>query len=290
VSGADALLRKVREANARVHDEYAPLHDRHVPYIWRKRTRAYCWNLLRDACSAHGSGFANARVLEIGCATGTFTDLVIKAGAKTFTGIDLSPRMIELAREKAHRMPDAASKITYQVGALEDFASAHVSRFDVIFSSSFLHHLAHLERGLADIRSMLAPGGVYVAIHEVIWGRCPTTIEVIDAKLQYVCGYNGASTTPLHRRVIQALPYRGRIMRLLRRGLSKLGLRTQLAAANERTGELNYVDYQLNEPFSLSRSCSAAGMVKPYCYLGFVELMRLAAPLNHEMLIMTRER
>jgi hypothetical protein len=50
------------------------------------------------------------------------------------------------------------------------------------------------------------------------------------------------------------------------------------------------VDYQLNEPFSLSEKCGAAGIVRPYCYLGFVELMRLAAPLNHEMLIVKRER
>jgi 2-polyprenyl-3-methyl-5-hydroxy-6-metoxy-1,4-benzoquinol methylase len=223
VSEADAVLGKVHEANARAHDDFASLHDRHVPYIWRRSTRSYYWRLLRDACLAHGSGFRNARVLEIGCATGTFTDLVVGAGAATFTGIDLSPRMIELAEAKARRIPGAGSKTSYQVSALEDFASAHPSRFDVIFSASFLHHLAFLDRGLADIRSMLAPGGVYVAIHEVIWGRRPTTIEIVDARLQYVLGYNGASTTPLFRRLIRALPYRERVLRMLRRGLSKLG-------------------------------------------------------------------
>src|SRR5262245_1914841 len=130
MSDTDSLIATVHTANARVHDDCAALHDRHVPYISRPNTRAYYWTLLREACQAHGSGFRGSRVLEIGCGTGTFTDLVMQAGASSFEGIDVSPKMIELARVKALDAVGPNRSVAYHVASLEGFACANPSRFD----------------------------------------------------------------------------------------------------------------------------------------------------------------
>src|SRR3989344_9627554 len=94
------VIAMVHAANAKAHDYHAEMHDRNVPYIHRRSTRAYYWKLLKDACNSNGKNFKSASVLEVGCGTGTFTDLVLLDGASKFYGIDLSPKMINVARLK----------------------------------------------------------------------------------------------------------------------------------------------------------------------------------------------
>jgi ubiquinone/menaquinone biosynthesis C-methylase UbiE len=282
------LTKQVHQANLEAHDECAALHDRSVPYICRRATRAYYWNLLKDACARAGNSFSNKHVLELGCGTGTFTNLVLEADAASFKGIDLSPAMLQRAREKLARLAHA-DRATYQASSLEAFATEHQGEFDIIFSASFLHHLVDLPGGLELIRSLLKPEGVYVAIHEQISAHRPTLIERIDNHLQYLNGYSGAIYTPLPRRVVRLAvritPFGSVLVRGLKRILALFRRRTPVSIPPPT----NYVDYQLNFDFSLSRQTQEFGKVVPYCYLGFVELMAFGAPANHEMLIMKRD-
>jgi 2-polyprenyl-3-methyl-5-hydroxy-6-metoxy-1,4-benzoquinol methylase len=278
-------IAKVHATNARHHDECAELHDQHVPYIARRSTRMYYWRLITGALTGGDPGkLKGARVLEIGCGTGTFTDLFLDADVASFTGIDLSPRMIEMARAKAGRLPRGA-RVSYHLRPLEDFAKEQAGNFDFIVSASFLHHLANLDEGLTLIRSMLAPRGSYVAVHEMVNGRKPHIVEVIDNRLQYMFGYNGYSLEAPWKRVLKALPFSRRIAGRLGIPVKDFHDHDQ-GHGDEADGDgVDYVDYQLNDAFSLSRKCGAWGEVRQYCYFGFVELMKFARPDNHEMLI-----
>jgi 2-polyprenyl-3-methyl-5-hydroxy-6-metoxy-1,4-benzoquinol methylase len=75
-----------------------------------------------------------SRVLEIGCGTGALArELATRRGAKV-TAIDLSPRMIDVARVRT----PASLGIEYHVA---DFLSLSPRGFDVVIATNTLHHL-----------------------------------------------------------------------------------------------------------------------------------------------------
>jgi len=296
----EELVSMVHLSNAKAHDFHAQMHDRNVPYIHRKSTRAYYWKLLKDACNSHGRDFNGATVLEIGCGTGTFTDLVLSNGVSNFCGIDVSPKMIDVARSKTND-----KRALYEVSALEFFADKHKSEFDIIFSVSFIHHLADVEYGLNLIKQMLKTNGVYVGLHELKNHRQLTFVERIDHDLQYLFGYSGSIHIPIHVRIknlfkniIISLSLRFVMIKWFLNKYMKLKkyIRYRLQMSNKKVGSydldkssINYVDYQLNEEFSLTQKAGHLGEVIPYSYFGFIELLKVSKPLNHEMLIITND-
>jgi ubiquinone/menaquinone biosynthesis C-methylase UbiE len=268
----------VHEANRNAHDHYAERHDDIVPYIANAKTRFYYWNLIKGSIEKQGKKLKNQSVLELGCGTGTFTDLALLEGIKSFHGVDLSSKMIEKAKEKC-KDPLAS----YFVASLEDFSITHEHQYDIIYSSSFLHHLANLDSGLKMIKKMLKPNGVYVAIHEPITlAREISWIEKLDERLQYLMGY-WHEKIPLPKRIRNVI-YSGI------KPLIKKIIPLNSAKPRSQQGE-DFVDFQLNQPFSLSSKFQASNSIEivPYCYLAFVGLMRFSQPLNFEMLIMKND-
>lgn len=104
------------------------------------------------------------RLLDVGCGTGTLTLLAREAAGETgeVFGIDGSPEMIEVAREKAVK---AREEIDFKVGLIETlpFPDGH---FDLVLSSFMLHHLPdELKRdGFFEIKRVLKPGGRLLAV------------------------------------------------------------------------------------------------------------------------------
>jgi len=103
-------------------------------------------------------------VLDVGCGTGTLT-IAAKAEAGPtgqVHGIDASPEMIEVAREKTGRK---GADVDFRVGLIEDIPFPD-GQFDVVLSSLMLHHLPDdvKRQGFQEIRRILKPGGRFLAI------------------------------------------------------------------------------------------------------------------------------
>jgi SAM-dependent methyltransferase len=91
-------------------------------------------------------------VLDVGCGQGIDLVLYARAGARV-TGIDLTPRHVELAR--AHT---AGLGVTVVEGDAESLPFADAS-FDRVSSNGVLHHTPDIAAALREIRRVLRPGG-----------------------------------------------------------------------------------------------------------------------------------
>ena len=266
----DAVKERVYADNTNIHDLYAPAHDRAVPYIHRKRTRRYYWDLLQSQVSAQRLTIEGSHVLELGCGTGTFTDLILARKCVAYLGLDISPGMIDTAKSKTL---DPACD--YVCSNLEDFARKRESRFDIVFSFSFLHHLPDIEEALVQIGNLLKPGGVYIALHEEVFPRTPSAFEKLDERLQIMAGFNGFAPASLLARWMCCLP-------------GKIGARWRQKTLPNQEGHSEYVDFQMAEAFDLKNFEGGARRVSTYSYFAFPELLCLSSPQNFQMLCMTK--
>jgi ubiquinone/menaquinone biosynthesis C-methylase UbiE len=94
------------------------------------------------------------RVLDVGCGQGIDVANYALAGARV-TGVDLTPRHVELARAHVAAMQLEAEIVQGDAEALP-FADAS---FDHISSNGVLHHTPDMPTALREIRRVLCPGG-----------------------------------------------------------------------------------------------------------------------------------
>jgi ubiquinone/menaquinone biosynthesis C-methylase UbiE len=98
-------------------------------------------------------------VLEIGCGTGT-TAIAHAPFVGHIRATDLSTRMVEIAKDKA----TAAGIDNVMFEALSvDALDVPGASIDVVMAHNILHLLDDKERAIADIHTMLKPGGVFVS-------------------------------------------------------------------------------------------------------------------------------
>jgi SAM-dependent methyltransferase len=119
---------------------------------------------------------APARVLEVGCGWGELAEWIARDTGAEVIATDLSPRMVELTRERGvdARLADVQA-LPFRDG-----------EFDVVVAAWMLYHVPDLDRGLAEIARVLRPGGTFVAttnsrlhLHELreLVGSGPSTLK-----------------------------------------------------------------------------------------------------------------
>lgn len=105
----------------------------------------------------HYERFADQDVLEIGVGLGTDHLQFGRAGAR-LTGIDLTPRCIELTRQ---RLAQEGIESNLSVMDAERLTFPDDS-FDCVYSFGVLHHTAAAEKAFAEVRRVLRPGGLFI--------------------------------------------------------------------------------------------------------------------------------
>ena len=110
--------------------------------------------LVEDATVDAVAEGGRARVLDVGCGTGDFSERLRRELAVELVALDLSSRMVDLAR--ARGLP----AMTGDVQALP-FAD---DAFGCVLANRVLYHVPDLHQGLAEIARVLRPGGRFVAV------------------------------------------------------------------------------------------------------------------------------
>jgi ubiquinone/menaquinone biosynthesis C-methylase UbiE len=100
------------------------------------------------------------RVLEIGCGTAS-TALEIAPHVTHLTATDISPAMIEIAREKAWEA--SVRNITLATAEVGDAALAQGAPFDAVLALNLLHLVPDQEAALRQIHGVLKPGGLFIS-------------------------------------------------------------------------------------------------------------------------------
>lgn len=107
---------------------------------------------VRDALPAH-RGMPD--VLEVGSGPGVFAArLVEELPGIALLATDQSQRFVELARERG---------VPAQLQDVQHLLAADAS-YDVVLALWMLYHVPDLDRGLAEVRRVLRPGGLFVAV------------------------------------------------------------------------------------------------------------------------------
>lgn len=107
--------------------------------------------------------FAGKRVLDLGCGYGWHSRYAVENGAKSVVGVDLSQRMLEVAKEKTQ-----SAQVDYLCCAIEDIDFLAES-FDSIISSLAFHYVADFETLAKNLYRLLKPQGdlVFTVEHPV---------------------------------------------------------------------------------------------------------------------------
>lgn len=95
-----------------------------------------------------------ARVLDLACGTGDLVFGAVERGAEA-TGLDITPRMVQLAQTKPTLHP---MKMTWLVGDMTALPIRSTS-YDLVTTGYGLRNVPDLSRALSEIHRVLKPGG-----------------------------------------------------------------------------------------------------------------------------------
>lgn len=107
-------------------------------------------------------------LLDVGCGTGPMIELLAaRHPDKHYTGLDITPKMIETANAK--KLPNAV----FQVGDSENMPFDDAS-FDAVICANSFHHYPEPQKFFNEVRRVLRPGGRfilrdYTSFKPVVW-------------------------------------------------------------------------------------------------------------------------
>lgn len=95
------------------------------------------------------------RVLDVGCGGGILSESLARAGASV-TGIDLAPRVLEVARLHLH---ESALEVDYRQISVEELAQQAPACFDAIACMEMLEHVPDPGSVVSACATLIKPGG-----------------------------------------------------------------------------------------------------------------------------------
>ncbi len=101
----------------------------------------------------------DTELFEFGCGTGS-TAIAHAPRVERVTAIDISSKMIEIARKKAEA--GHVDNIAFKQSSIDEFNAPDQS-FDAVLGLSILHLVEDRDAVIAKVQRMLKPGGVFVS-------------------------------------------------------------------------------------------------------------------------------
>ena len=147
----------------RKHDRYKAssyrsynfkMPSRYDTSFWQKFCQTPLWD--RTIVEELQSDTISLRVLDVGCATGRLLEQLAKVGAVELFGIDLAPRIVEVARKKLSK---TAASVDLRTGDAEDALPWNGDFFDAVTLTGVLHHFFRPRDALTEVLRVLRPGG-----------------------------------------------------------------------------------------------------------------------------------
>ena len=128
--------------------------SRYDTCLWQRFCQTALWDrtVVEELLTSNG----RLRILDVGCATGRLLEQLTTAGATELAGIDLAPRIVEVARQKLAKTGVA---VELQSGDAEDSLPWDADAFDAVTLTGVLHHFYRPRDALVEIRRILRPGG-----------------------------------------------------------------------------------------------------------------------------------
>jgi SAM-dependent methyltransferase len=111
-------------------------------------------NKLIDAFDRLSGLLPGARVVDLGCGSGVFTELLRRRGYSA-VGVDISPKLVTLGRARypgLELLEGDAENLPFPSGSL-----------DGVLLSGLVHHFPDPRRLAAEVNRILKPGGRFVA-------------------------------------------------------------------------------------------------------------------------------
>jgi ubiquinone/menaquinone biosynthesis C-methylase UbiE len=133
---------------------------------------------LRAALLDHPGGAAKARLLDLGCGTGSFLgDVKRNYPRLAVTGLDLSGPYLTVARRRL-----AAWSRIELIEAAAETVPAPAASFDIVTAIYLFHELpARARRAVvAEIRRVLKPGGTFILLDSLQTGDEPAYDALLD--------------------------------------------------------------------------------------------------------------
>jgi len=126
---------------------------------------------------------AQSRILEIGCATGSLAEYLIKEKGCTVLGIEPSEEQAQIARSRGLTVKTGGIDNPMIQSELDQEVSSH-GPFDVLFMSQVIEHIAKPEEVLQLIKKWLTPEGVLI-ISTCNIAHWKYRLQLLGGKWQY---------------------------------------------------------------------------------------------------------
>ncbi|MBU2575184.1 MAG: class I SAM-dependent methyltransferase [Elusimicrobia bacterium] len=98
-----------------------------------------------------------AAILDTGCGCGYGIEYLVRSGAASCTGIDISQKALRYARGKFKE-----AGLSYLSGSAEDLSLFEDGKFDVVISIEVIEHLRDPQKHVADIFRVMKKGSILV--------------------------------------------------------------------------------------------------------------------------------
>ncbi len=116
-------------------------------------------NLERPAIKQLIGDIAGARVLDLGCGSGTYSVWFAELGAQV-VGLDLSQTMIALAQGKARAKSVQAE---FRVADIREALPFREAEFDLVFTGTALHYVEDIGAAMKQVARVMKPDARFVA-------------------------------------------------------------------------------------------------------------------------------